>query len=95
MSIQAGQRGASTHRLSTSGQFVVAAGVVTVSMGERLHLYETLDTLGGASSVELAAATCLPIWFTEGWLSAQAAGGYLALDEQANKYRLGCEVPPA
>ena len=92
MSVLTSERGASAPRLSTSGEFVAAAGAVTAGMGERLHLYETLDTLGSASSVELAAATCLPLWFIEGWLSAQAAGGYLAIDDRTRKYRLGCEV---
>jgi hypothetical protein len=85
--------GPTTDRLSTSSQLVASAGLVTVAMGERLHLYDTIEALGGVTTVELAAARCLPLWFTQGWLAAQAAGGYLTIDEQTNKYRLECRLP--
>jgi hypothetical protein len=94
MNTVAGGRGSgSSPRLSVSAEFVASSGAATVGMGERLGLYEALDALGGASSVELATHRCLPFWFTQGWLTAQVAGGYLTHDEATDTYRLGCELP--
>jgi hypothetical protein len=87
------EREATGVRLSVSAQFVASAGSATVGMGERLGLYEALENLGRASSVELAAAVCLPIWLTSGWLAAQVASGYLAFDEETGQFRSWCALP--
>jgi hypothetical protein len=94
MNAVAGGRGAgSSPRLSVSAEFVASSGAATVGMGVRLGLYEALAVLGGASSVELAADRCLPVWFTQGWLAAQVAGGYLTYDAATDTYHLGCDLP--
>lgn len=90
--VLAAPRAGGPPRLSLSAQFVAATGAATVGMGERLGLYDAIGALGEASSLDLAKERCLPLWLTEGWLAAQAAGGYLTRDDRTNKYRLGCEL---
>jgi hypothetical protein len=93
VAVGTGRRPGEAPRLSVSAEFVASSGAATVGMGERLGLYDSLAKLGSASSVDLAADRCLPIWLIDGWLSAQAAGGYLSYDEETDTYRLACELP--
>ena len=81
-------------KLSTSSEFVAAAGAATVGMGRRLHLYETLGRLGSASSVTLAAESGSPVWFIEGWLQAQLNADYATFDPDTNCYSLSCRIDP-
>lgn len=82
----------SAPRLSTSSEFVAAAGQATVAMGERLNLYEQMGNGGSVTSVELALATRLPVWFTEGWLEAQVNAGYAVQETETGRYSLSCRI---
>lgn len=77
-------------RLSTSSEFVAAAGQATVAMGERLNLYEQMGNGESVTSIELALATNLPVWFTEGWLEAQVNAGYAVYEAETGRYSLSC-----
>lgn len=64
------------------------AGMVVI--GEKLGLYKALAT-GAMTSAELAARTQTDERYVREWLAAQAAGGYVTYDAQAEKFGLSAE----
>ena len=79
-------------RLSSSGEFVAAAGAATVAMGERLGLYEIMGDFEGVSCGELALASKAPPWFIQGWLEAQFKAGFVVRDPDSELYALSCRI---
>jgi predicted nicotinamide N-methyase len=79
-------------KLSTSSEFVAAAGAATVGMGERLHLYNAMDRLETATAIELAMVSGSPVWFAEGWLRAQVNAGYAVQNPETERYSLFCRI---
>jgi hypothetical protein len=78
--------------LSTSAEFVAAAGKATVSMGERFHLYDVMAEAGSITTEALASKTDTPMWFVEGWLYAQVSAGYVTYDAANGLYSLSCPL---
>ncbi len=62
-----------------------------VVMGDRLGLYRELAAAGPLSSSELAQRTETSERYVREWLSAQAAGGYIAYDSDSGCYSLAPE----
>jgi len=82
----------STPPLSTSAEFVAAAGNATVTMGERFHLYDVIADAGSVTTGELAQKSGTPLWFVEGWLYAQVSAGYVAYEAVPGLYSLSCAL---
>jgi 2-polyprenyl-3-methyl-5-hydroxy-6-metoxy-1,4-benzoquinol methylase len=59
-----------------------------VVMGDRLGLYRGLAGAGGLTSTQLAERTGTAERYVREWLSAQAAGGYVAYDPSSETYSL-------
>jgi Methyltransferase domain len=59
-----------------------------VVMGDRLGLYRGLAGAGGLTSTQLAERTGTAERYVREWLSAQAAGGYVAYDPSRETYSL-------
>jgi hypothetical protein len=65
-----------------------AFSVALVRLGNRLGLYEALNTDGPMTSVELANKAGIAERYAREWLSHQAASGYLAYDPASGKFTL-------
>ena len=70
------------------GATVHAANVV---LGDKLGLYRALATAGPVTAAELAERTGISARYLAEWLAGQAAGGYVAYDAGAGRYRLTAE----
>jgi len=57
-------------------------------IGDRLGLYATLADAGPLTSAELAERTETAERYVREWLRSQAAGGYVTLDPETDKYHL-------
>jgi hypothetical protein len=60
-----------------------------LAIGEKLGLYRALAE-GPLNSAELSAKTGTHERYVREWLGSQAAGGYVAHNEQTRKFRLNC-----
>jgi SAM-dependent methyltransferase len=60
----------------------------TQGRGDRLGLYRALAGAGPLSPAELAERTATAERYVREWLSAQAAGGYVAYDPDSGRYTL-------
>jgi 2-polyprenyl-3-methyl-5-hydroxy-6-metoxy-1,4-benzoquinol methylase len=73
-------------------RFVVDMGAahhaVTVTIGDRLGLYQALAETGPATEREVAAAAGTDERYTREWLNAQAASGYCEYDAATGRYWL-------
>jgi 2-polyprenyl-3-methyl-5-hydroxy-6-metoxy-1,4-benzoquinol methylase len=59
-----------------------------VVMGDKLGLYRALAGTGGLTSAELAERTGTAERYVREWLNAQAAGGFVSYDPEAERYAL-------
>ena len=63
---------------------------VSLLLGHKLGLYQTMAGAGPITSDELARKTGLRERYVREWLSAQAAGGYVVYDPLGKTF----ELPP-
>lgn len=63
-----------------------------VTMGDQLGYYRDLAAHGPTTPAELAARTETPLPYAREWLSAQAAGQYLAYDAETGRFTLPPEL---
>jgi SAM-dependent methyltransferase len=63
-------------------------GGATISLGDRLGLYEAMAGAGPISPAELAARSGCAERYLREWLNAQAAGGYVAYHPASGTYEL-------
>ncbi len=74
------------------GKFVqdlgAALSVATVVIGDKLGLYKAMADSQPVSAAELAARTGTDERYVREWLSAQAAGGYVAYDATSERFTL-------
>jgi SAM-dependent methyltransferase len=68
-----------------------AVNVPLTVIGARLGLYAAMADAQPVSAAELAARTCTHERYVREWLAAQAAGGYVVYDPDAETYRLPIE----
>jgi SAM-dependent methyltransferase len=73
------------------GDLSSAYGGVMVTVGNKLGLYKAMAGAGPISSKELAARTGCAERYVREWLSAQAAGGYVAYHAVSDTYELSPE----
>jgi SAM-dependent methyltransferase len=70
------------------GEMGAAMNGALVVIGERLGLYKAMAGAGPMTTTELAAKTGTNERYVREWLSAQAAGGFVAYDAAADKFEL-------
>ena len=75
-----------------AGQIVsdigAALGVALVTIGDRLGLFRAMADAQPVSAAELAVRTGTQERYIREWLNAQAAGGYVTYDPDADRYAL-------
>jgi SAM-dependent methyltransferase len=69
----------------------VAYNSVLVYLGDRLGLWKTLASIGGATSEQLAQRSGLAERYVREWLSTEAAAGYLDYDGTSETFSLPAE----
>jgi SAM-dependent methyltransferase len=77
--------------LDTVGYF----NTVIASIGDRLGLFKALASGGAATSDEVARRAGVSERYAREWLSAMAAGGYLAYTQADGRFSLPAEHAPA
>lgn len=70
------------------GELGAAINAALVILGDRLGLYKAMAGAGPMTSAELAKRTGTSERYVREWLSAQAAGGYLAYDAATQRFTL-------
>jgi SAM-dependent methyltransferase len=73
------------------GDLAAAASGLMVHLGDRLGLYDAMAGSGPLTPAALAARTGTHERYVREWLSNQAAGGYVAYDDEAGTFELGPE----
>lgn len=74
--------------------FIVGAELLTIELGRRLGLYETINGLGRVTSGELAAGSNIAERYAREWLEQQAAAGILDVcEESGNALTRRFELP--
>src|ERR1700716_2966141 len=68
-----------------------AINTALILIGDRLGLYKAMAGAGPLTSEELAKRTGTAERYVREWLSAQAAGGYVAYDSGTGKFHLSEE----
>jgi hypothetical protein len=78
--------------LAIDANFVATAGPATVDSGQRLGLYKAMASLESVTPLQLAMTANASVWFTDGWLQAQASQGYAVFDPITERYSLFCRI---
>jgi 2-polyprenyl-3-methyl-5-hydroxy-6-metoxy-1,4-benzoquinol methylase len=77
--------------MKTAGDAAVAAGGLSVAIGDRLGLYAAMAGAGPLTPAGLAERTGLVERYLEEWLAVQAGLGYLEYDPAARAFTLPAE----
>ncbi|MEX0799759.1 MAG: hypothetical protein WD379_00910 [Dehalococcoidia bacterium] len=80
-------------RTQTRVDFGAAVDDAMVGIGERFGLYEVMATMGPVTVAEVAQRAGISERDARFWLSAQAAGDYIHLDEARGRYSVSCAWP--
>ena len=75
-----------THRMI--GDLGAAQAGVLTNLGHKLGLYAAMTGAGPLTAAQLAERAALAERYVREWLNAQAAGGYVEYDPQADAYHL-------
>jgi SAM-dependent methyltransferase len=75
---------------SIVGDLGATLNTALIRIGDKLGLYKAMANAGAISSEELAGRTGTSERYVREWLAAQAAGGYVTYDAEAERY----ELPP-
>jgi SAM-dependent methyltransferase len=75
---------------SVVGDLGATLNTALIRIGDKLGLYKAMANAGAISSEELAGRTGTSERYVREWLAAQAAGGYVTYDAEAERY----ELPP-
>src|SRR5271156_5204007 len=70
------------------GEMGAAMNAALIVVGDKLGLYKAMAGAGPMTSAELAARTKTTERDVREWLSAQAAGGFVAYDSATGKFAL-------
>jgi hypothetical protein len=61
--------------------------------GERLGLYEAIESAGPVTAFGLSFTAMIPVSLAQRWLAAQVQGGYVVRDVVTGRYRTWCVLP--
>jgi SAM-dependent methyltransferase len=70
------------------GEMGAAMNAALIVVGDKLGLYKAMSGAGPMTSAELASKTGTTERYVREWLSAQAAGGFVAYDAATGRYTL-------
>lgn len=65
-----------------------AFSVPLVQIGEKLGLYEAVESLGSCTATQLAAKTGMSERYLREWLCAQAASGFITYEEESDAFSM-------
>jgi SAM-dependent methyltransferase len=77
------------------GEFGAIAGAPLVILGDRLGLYKAMAGAGPLTAEQLATRTGVRLRYTQEWLNAQAASGFVDYDPAAEAFTLSPEAAAA